>query len=159
MNQVHGEYEVRHKDLISYYKVVSKMAEEFMNFFNGYLPSQQNARGDAIASHTVSLALFVGASKKVLVFILDLYCPKLLIEEEGTSTEVFQDEEALATLICPEQRDWYFYLYMILTDDPHETTTIKRKAPQVQYNAMSRTLYCQSHDGVLLQCFSPQEAK
>jgi len=36
---------------------------------------------------------------------------------------------------------------------------IRRKAPKFYYNAIIRTLYRQSHDGILLCCLSYKEAK
>lgn len=73
--QVRGEYEVRHEDLIPYYEAVSRMAKEFNNFYMGHLPHQQNAHAYALAFLAASLALSAGASKKVLVFTHDLFCP------------------------------------------------------------------------------------
>lgn len=62
------------------------------------------------------------------------------------------------------QRDWRFpfisfYLYGNFSDDPHEVEAIKRISTKFYYNAMTWTLYCQSHDEVLLRCLSPQEAQ
>jgi len=43
-------------------------------------------------------------------------------------------------------------------DDPKEAATIRKKAPQFYYNAIMRTLYRRSYDGILLQCLSHKEA-
>jgi len=50
-------------------------------------------------------------------------------------------------------------LYDIFPDDPKEATAIRRKAPKFYYNAITRTLYRRSHDGVLLHCLSHKEAQ
>jgi len=50
-------------------------------------------------------------------------------------------------------------LYDILPDDPKEVAAIRRKAPKFYYNAITRTLYRLSHDGILLRCLSQNEAQ
>jgi len=67
VNQVRGEYEVRHEDLISYYNTTIYMAERFKNFFIDHVPRQQNAHADALASLAASLALPAGVVEKILV--------------------------------------------------------------------------------------------
>ena len=37
VNQVKGEYEIRHEDLVSYYHVVIKMANSFDGFYIGHV--------------------------------------------------------------------------------------------------------------------------
>jgi len=46
-----------------------------------------------------------------------------------------------------------------LPDGPKEAAAIKKKAPKFYYNAITRTLYRQSHDGILLRCLSHKEAQ
>ena len=60
--------------------------------------------------------------------------------------------------------DWRFpyinyELYDILPEDPKEAAVIRRKAPKFFYNAIIRTLYHRSHDGILLCCLSYKEAQ
>jgi len=50
VNQVWGEYKVRHEDLVPYYNASISMAEEFKNFYINHVPRQQNAHADALAS-------------------------------------------------------------------------------------------------------------
>jgi len=40
INQVHGEYEVRHEDLVSYHNATIYMAEWFRNFFIDHISCQ-----------------------------------------------------------------------------------------------------------------------
>lgn len=78
-NQLHGKYEVCHKNLIPCYKAVSKMSKEFKNFYIEYLPRQQNAYANALTSLVSFLVLSAGASEKILVFTHNLYYPRPLI--------------------------------------------------------------------------------
>jgi len=41
VNQVHGEYEVRHEDLVPYHNATIHMAEKFRNFYIDHVPHQQ----------------------------------------------------------------------------------------------------------------------
>jgi len=66
VNQVRGEYEVRHEDLIPYYNATISMAERFRNFYIDHVPRQQNAHADALASLAASLALPTGVMRKYL---------------------------------------------------------------------------------------------
>ena len=76
VNQVRGEYEVRHEDLVLYYNATIYMAERFKNFFIHHVPRQQNAHADALVSLAASLALPAGVVEKILVYSHDLYCPR-----------------------------------------------------------------------------------
>ena len=50
INQVRGDYEVRHEDLVPYHNATIYMAERFRNFYIDQVPCQQNAHTDAMAS-------------------------------------------------------------------------------------------------------------
>jgi len=50
-------------------------------------------------------------------------------------------------------------LYDIFPDDPKETAAIRRKASKFYYNAITRTLYCRSHNGILLRYLSQKKAQ
>jgi len=54
VNQVCGEYEVRHEDLVPYFNATIFMAERFRNFYIDHVPRQQNAHADALASLAAS---------------------------------------------------------------------------------------------------------
>jgi len=84
-----------------------------------------------------------------------LYCPKLALEDEQILAGNVQVKKTLETSAGPELRDWLFSyidyaLYGILPNDPKEAAVIRRKAPKFYYNAITRTLYHRSHDGILL---------
>ena len=78
VNQVRGEYEARHEDLVPFI-TQHLMAERFRNFYIDHVSRQQNAHADALASLAASLALPAGAAEKVLVYSHDLYCPKVAL--------------------------------------------------------------------------------
>ena len=95
-------------------------------------------------------------TEKVLVASRDLYCPKFSLKEVKDVTSI---REILEIATGLESRDWRFpyidyVLYDILPDDSKEVATVKRKSTQLYYNAISRTLYRRSYDGILLRCLS-----
>ena len=49
-------------------------------------------------------------------------------------------------------------MYDILSDDPKEAATIRRKAHKLYNNAITRTLYRRLNDGILLCCLLYKEA-
>jgi len=81
VNQVRGEYEVRHEDLVPYFNATISMAERFGNFYINHVPCQQNTHADALASLVAFLALPAGVVEKILVYSHDLYCPRIAFED------------------------------------------------------------------------------
>ena len=125
VNQVRGEYEVRHEDLVPYYNATVHMAERFINFYIDHVPHWQNAHADALASLAASLAIPAGVVEKILVYSHDLYCPRIAFEDYQKPTGNCQVKEALESSTGPEPRDWRFpyidyVLYDILPDDTKE---------------------------------------
>ena len=57
INQVKGEYEVHHRDLVPYYHAVIKMANLFDGFYIGHMSRSQNTKADALAALAATLAL------------------------------------------------------------------------------------------------------
>ena len=57
VNQVKGEYEVRHEDLVAYYHAVIEVANLFDVFYIGHMSRSQNTRSDALAALATTLAL------------------------------------------------------------------------------------------------------
>jgi len=109
------------------------------------------------------LALPARAAEKVLVYSHNLYCPRFALEDNQNPTRDLQVKKALETSAGPKLRDWWFSyidyaLYSILPDNLKEAAAIKRKTPRFHYNAITRTLYHRSHDGILLHCLSHEEA-
>ena len=84
------------------------MAERFGNFYIDHVPRQENAHADALASLAASLALPVGVVEKILVYMHDLYCPRVTFENHQKPTGGRQVKEALESSASPEPRDWRF---------------------------------------------------
>ena len=57
INQVKGEYEVRHRDLVPYYHAVIKMANLFDGFYIGHVSRPQNTKADTLVALVATLAL------------------------------------------------------------------------------------------------------
>jgi len=54
VNQVRGEYEVRHENLVSYHNTTINMAEKFRSFYINHVPRQQNAHANALAPSSLN---------------------------------------------------------------------------------------------------------
>jgi len=106
INQVRGEYEVRHEDLVPYHNATIIMAEKFENFYIDHVPHQQNAHADALASFVASLVLPAEATERVLIYSHDLYCYKFALEDSKTPKGDLQVKENLETSTSLEPRDW-----------------------------------------------------
>jgi len=118
-NQVKGEYEVWHEDLVFYHHAVIEMDNSFDGFFIGHVSRFQNIKTDALAALASTLALAIDATYHLTVVARCLFCPKHML---GTS-------EVHATSIGFEPRDWRFSiidyaLHDILPDDPKEAASI-----------------------------------
>jgi len=57
VNQIKGEYEVRHEDLVPYYHAIIKMANSFDGFYISHMSHFQNTKADALAALAATLAL------------------------------------------------------------------------------------------------------
>jgi len=63
-----------------------------------------------------------------------------------------------------EPRDWRFSLidyalHDILSDDPKEASSIRRRSLHFYYDLIVKTLYRRSYDGILLRCLPNLEAQ
>jgi len=90
INQVKGEYEVRHGDLVSYYHAVIKMANLFDGFYIGHVSRSQNTKADALAALAATLALQIDTTYHLTVATRHLICPKHVLKTKKvhiTSTD------------------------------------------------------------------------
>ena len=62
INQVKGEYKVRHEDLVPSYHTVIELANLFDGFYIGHVSRSQNTKTDALAALATTLALPVTPS-------------------------------------------------------------------------------------------------
>ena len=67
INQVKGEYEVRHEDLVPYYHAIIKIANSFDGFYIGHVSRFQNTKVDALAALAVMLPLPIDATYHLTV--------------------------------------------------------------------------------------------
>ena len=67
VNQVKGEYEVRHEDLVPYHHAVIEMANSFDSFYIGHVLAFKNTKADALAAVTATLALPIDATYHLTV--------------------------------------------------------------------------------------------
>ena len=81
------------------------MAERFRNFYIDHVPRQQNAHADALASLATFFPHPSRAAEKVLIYSHDLYCLKLILEDDQTPIGNLQVKEALEISVGPELRD------------------------------------------------------
>ena len=57
VNQVKGEYEVRHEDLVPYHHAVIEMTSLFNGFYISHVSRSQNTKADGLAALATTLAL------------------------------------------------------------------------------------------------------
>ncbi|XP_020254223.1 uncharacterized protein LOC109831303 [Asparagus officinalis] len=57
VNQIRGEYEVHHNDLMPYHKVATRLSQSFEGFYINYIARLENTHVDALVSLTATLAL------------------------------------------------------------------------------------------------------
>ena len=82
VNQVKGEYEVRHEDLAPYHHAVIKMANLFNGFYIGHVSRSQNTRVDALAVLATTLALSVDTKYHLTVATRHLVCSKHMLRTD-----------------------------------------------------------------------------
>ena len=84
INQVKGEYEVRHKDLVPYYHAVIEMANLFDSFYIGHVSRSQSTRADALAALATTLTLLVDTEYHLTVATRHLICSKHMLRTKET---------------------------------------------------------------------------
>jgi len=120
VNQVKGEYEGRHKDLIPYHHAVIKIANSFDDFYISHVSHFQNTKADSLVALAATLALPIDTTYHLTVATRCLVYPK----------HVLETNEVLVTSIGFEPSDWRFLLidyalHDILPDDPKEAASIR----------------------------------
>ena len=79
VNQVKGEYEVRHEDLMPYYHTVIELANLFEGFYIKHVSRSQNTKTDALAALATTLALSVDTEYHLTVATRHLVCSKHML--------------------------------------------------------------------------------
>ena len=77
---------------------------------------------------------------------------------------MLETKKVHVTSIDFKPKDWRFThidyaLHGILSDDPKEAASIRRRSLRFYYDPIVKTLYRRSYDGILLRCLSNSEAK
>jgi len=80
INQVRGEYEVRHGDVVPYYHAVTKMASSFDGFYISHVFRSQNTRADALPALAAMLALPIDTTYHLTVATRHLVCPEHVLK-------------------------------------------------------------------------------
>jgi len=117
VNQIKGEYEVRHGDLVPYHCAVTEMANLFDGFYIRHVSRSQNTKADALAALATTLALLVDTEYHLTVATRHLVCPK----------HTLRTKEAYNISTDLEPRDWRFpligyALHGLLPDNPKEAS-------------------------------------
>ena len=79
INQVKGEYEVCHEDLVPYYHTVIELAYLFEGFYIGHVSRSQNTKTDALAALATTLALSVDTEYPLTMATRHLVCSKHML--------------------------------------------------------------------------------
>ena len=98
VNQVKGEYEVRHEDLVPYYYAVIKIANLHDGFYTGHVSGSQNTKAVVLAALAATLALPIDTTYHLTVATRHLVCPK----------HVLKTKEVHSISTDFEPRDWRF---------------------------------------------------
>ena len=154
INQVKGEYEARHEDLIFYHHAAIQLANTFGGFYISHVSHLQTTKANTLAALAATLTLPTDTTYPLMVATRHLFCLKYSLEvsEVHTTSPNF------------EPRDWRFLiinyaLHNILPDDPRETVSVRRRSTRFYYDAVVKTLYRRSYDNILLHCLSNLEAQ
>ena len=81
INQVKGEYEVRHEDLIPHHHATIQLANTFENFYIIHVSRPQNKKVDALAAPAVTMALPADTNYHLTVATRHLFYPKYDLEK------------------------------------------------------------------------------
>ena len=115
INQVKGEHEICHEDLIPYHHAAIKLANSFDGFYISHVSHLQNTKVDILVELAATLALPADATYRLTVATHYLFCPKYGLKVSEVHT--------ISTNLEP--RNWRFLiidyaLHGILPDDPKE---------------------------------------
>ena len=124
------------------------MANLFNGFYISHVSHFQNTKADTLAALAATLALPIDATYYLMMAAWLLFCLK----------HVLKTNEVHATSTGFEPRDWRFpivdyALHDILSDDPKEAVSIRRRSLHFYYDLIVKTLYCRSYEGNLLLAY------
>uniref|UniRef100_A0A2N9ERQ0 Uncharacterized protein n=1 Tax=Fagus sylvatica TaxID=28930 RepID=A0A2N9ERQ0_FAGSY len=140
INQLLTHYEVRNEGLVPYFRLATRLIEEFDGISLEHIPRSENKIADALANLATTLAL--SEEERVNVPV----CNRWALTEEYTS-----ETNAISVSIV-EDEDWRqplidYLEHGKLPDDSRHKTEVRRRAPRFIY--YKDTLYRRSFDGLL----------
>jgi len=149
INQVKGQYEVHHEDLIPYHHAAIKLADSFDGFYISHVSLLLNTKTDALGALAATLALLTNTTFRLTVTTRHFFCLKYGLDVSEVHT----------TSINFEPRDWRFSiidyaLHGMLPNDPKEAASIRRRSTRFCCDAVVKTLYRRSYNGIVLHCLS-----
>ena len=133
VNQVKGEYEVRHEVLVPYYHAIIEVANLFDGFYIGPVSRSQNPRAHALTALATTLTLPDDTKYHLTVATRHLVCSKHMLRTK----EVYNISTDL------EPRGWRFplidyALHGLLSDNPKEAASIRRRSLRFYYDPTLR---------------------
>ena len=69
VNQVKGEYEIRHKELVPYHHEVTKIANSLDGFYIDHVSQFQDPKADTLAALTATLTLPIDTTYHLTVAV------------------------------------------------------------------------------------------
>uniref|UniRef100_A0A2N9ITV2 Uncharacterized protein n=1 Tax=Fagus sylvatica TaxID=28930 RepID=A0A2N9ITV2_FAGSY len=150
INQLLTHYEVRNEGLVPYFRLATRLIEEFDGISLEHIPRSENKIADALANLATTLAL--SAEERVNVPV----CNRWAL----TFTEEYTSETNAISVSVVEDEDWRqplidYLEHGKLPDDSRHKTEVRRRAPRFIY--YKDTLYRRSFDGLFLRCLGKGE--
>uniref|UniRef100_A0A2N9GLW9 Uncharacterized protein n=1 Tax=Fagus sylvatica TaxID=28930 RepID=A0A2N9GLW9_FAGSY len=150
INQLLTHYEVRNEGLVPYFRLATRLIEEFDGISLEHIPRSENKIADALANLATTLAL--SEEERVNVPV----CNRWAL----TFTEEYTSETNAISVSVVEDEDWRqplidYLEHGKLPDDSRHRTEVRRRAPRFIY--YKDTLYRRSFDGLFLRCLGKGE--
>jgi ribonuclease HI len=148
INQLLTHYEVRNEGLVPYFRLATRLIEEFDGISLKHIPRSENKIADALANLATTLAL--SEEERVNVPV----CNRWALTKEYTS-----ETNAISVSIV-EDEDWRqplidYLEHGKLPNDSCHRTEVRRKASRFIY--YKDTWYRRSFDGLFLRCLGKGE--
>ena len=119
INQVKGEYKVRHEDFIPYHHAAIQLATTFEGFYISHVSHLQNTKADALVALAATLALPANPSYHLTMATHHVFCLKYSLEvsEVHTTSTNVESRDARLPIIG-------YALHDKLPDDPKEEVSV-----------------------------------
>jgi ribonuclease HI len=150
INQLLTHYEVKNEGLVPYFRLSTRLVEEFDGISLEHIPRSENKIADALANLATTLAL--SEEERVNVPV----CNRWAL----TFTEEYTSETNAISVSVVEDEDWRqplidYLEHGKLPNDSRHKTEVRWRAPRFIY--YKDTLYRRSFDGLFLRCLRKGE--